>query len=190
MIPEHSATPARTEPEPGPGELLTASCRRFPPGLGGPPACLVPISLFCKEWFLKSRGLEVCSALMGAGLSRSGQKLQTQTRPAGHTHGPFQPFRWLVGPAAARCQAPGQLQASRPIPGSDLRLGRAGEPARKGISGELPGRPGWGSGMRGPQKACHRCTLPMGKQRLGKTTGMLGPLPPATLGDGLSLPKP
>lgn len=148
---------------------------------------LVPIFLFCKERFLKSRGLEVCLALTGAGLSRSGQKQGAQTSPSGHTH---RVAALSAGPAAAGCQAPGQLQASRSIPGPDLGLGRAGETVRKGISGELLGRSGWGSEMRGPRKACHRCVLQTGNQRLGKTTGMLGPLPPATLGDGLSLPKP
>lgn len=56
----------------GPQELLTASCR--PSTRPGWPSviwkgCLVPISLFCKEQFLKSRGLELCSSLIGPGFS-------------------------------------------------------------------------------------------------------------------------
>lgn len=90
---------------------------------------MVPISLFCKEWFLKSRGLEVCSALMGAGLSRSGQKLQTQTRPAGHTHGPFQPFRWAQRQPGARLQDNSRLLA----PSRALTSGL-------GVQGNLPER--------------------------------------------------
>lgn len=73
---------------------------------------MVPIFLFCKERFLKSRGLEVCLALTGAGLSRSGQKQGAQTSPSGHTH---RVAALSAGPAAAGCQAPGQLQASRSL---------------------------------------------------------------------------
>ena len=118
------------------------------------------------------------------------QPLRPETRSTdeplwAHTQGrgPF------GGPSGSR------VPGSRPTPGfsfpdPDLGLGRAGETVRKGISGELLGRSGWGSEMRGPRKACHRCVLQTGNQRLGKTTGMLGPLPPATLGDGISLHKP
>ena len=90
---------------------------------------MVPISLFCKEWFLKSRGLEVCWALMWAGLSRSGQKQRTQTSPAGHTHGPFQPFRRAQRQLGARLQDNSRLLA----PSQALTWGL-------GVQGKLPER--------------------------------------------------
>ena len=124
---------------------------------------MVPISLFCKEQFLKSHRLELCSSLIGAFSAAEAKNNKHRRRLA--EHGPV--LALSVWPVAAGCQAPGP----RSLFPSPMHL--SSDPGvLTGMSSptfRVP-RPRWGSGTWAPEGACCPVCLPVWKIALGWVT--------------------
>lgn len=159
-------------------ELLTASCRPVTrPGVArqSSQACLVPIFLFCKEQFLKSRRPELCSSLIGA-VSATKAK-NNRRRQSLAERGPV--LALSVCPVAAGCQAHGSRRLSPAA--DDLSSDRGVLRTQDGhLQPDLwVPRPRRGSEHAPWRVAClgnrirpgHICTSRVGSQRPGRTTG-------------------